>query len=494
MNNTVRNDQNLQPIAFRTWYDKYALKDKTGAAVDLSIKDNIDRVAQALAEIEESDTTYWQKLFKETMLRGAMPAGRIMANAGATAHKPGSSVINCVVSGTIKDNMRSIMEHLSRGAISLKADCGIGYEFSTLRPRGTRVHGAGASSSGPVSFMDTYSSMAGTISSAGGRRGAQMATFDVGHPDIEEFINAKRTRGRLRHFNLSVLITNEFLTHVEKDKDWALAFPITKNQCEKESIDLNGENTVYRDWPEDDQYITNAQGKTACKVYSTVPAMELWEKIVQSNYEFDEPGYILIDRVNQYNNLWFCEDIRTSNPCGEQMLQPNGACLLGSIILSKLVKQPFTQRADFDFDSLKEITTIFSRMLDNVVDIANLPLTEQTHELKRKRRHGMGFLALDTAYIMMGMEYGSEAAIILEEEILKTMFLAGLETGVALAKEKGAAPIMSETINVHPLRINRHPNQKIRDLASAGPQKGALLWAHSPYHESLKRHISDALF
>lgn len=490
----MQNNLNLQPISFDTWYDKYALKDRHGTPVDTSIDDNIDRVALALAQVETSDTKHWHQLFKETIYRGATPAGRIMANAGAADHKPGSSLINCVLSGTIEDTMPSIMEHLSRGATSLKADCGIGYEFSTLRPRGTTVHGAGSTSSGPVSFMDTYSSMAGTISSAGGRRGAQMATFDIGHPDVEEFITAKRTPGRLRHFNLSVLITNDFLEHVEKNQDWPLAFPVTKEQCERESINLDDADIIYRFWPESPDYITDSQGKTACKVYRTVAAVQLWEKIVQSNYEFDEPGYILIDRVNQFNNLWFCEDIRASNPCGEQMLQPNGACLLGSIILSKLVTRPFTLRADFDFNALKEITTIFSRMLDNVVDIANLPLPEQTDELLSKRRHGMGFLALDSTYCMMGMEYGSSAALELEEEILKTMFLTGLEAGISLADEKGPAPIMTETFEVTPPRLNRHPNKATRELIDMTPRTGAFLWANSPYHESLREVIPDPLF
>lgn len=490
----TKNNLNLQPVSFDTWYDKYALKDRHGTPIDTSIDDTIDRVALALARVETSDTRHWHRLFKETIYRGATPAGRIMANAGAADHKPGSSLINCVLSDTIEDTLPSIMEHLSRGATSLKADCGIGYEFSTLRPRGATVHGAGSTSSGPVSYMDTYSSMAGTISSAGGRRGAQMATFDVGHPDIEEFITAKRTPGRLRHFNLSVLITNEFLEYVEQDKDWPLAFPVTENQCERESIDLKGDDIIYRFWPENDEYITDSQGKTACKVHRTVPAREIWDKIVRSNYEFDEPGYILIDRVNQFNNLWFCEDIRASNPCGEQFLQPNGACLLGSIILSKLVTRPFTRRADFDFEALKEITTVFSRMLDNVVDIANLPLPEQTNELLSKRRHGMGFLALDSTYCMMGMDYGSSAALELEEEILKTMFLAGLEAGISLAEEKGPAPVMTETFELTPLKLNRHPNENTRALISKGPRSGAFLWANSPYHEILRDLIPDDLF
>ena len=845
---------NLQPVSLQKWKEKYKLKDFRDNPIDKTVDDTANRVSKALAK-KESSPAKWTREFASAMRAGAIPAGRILANAGADTYKPKTSLINCVLSGTIYDTLPSIMDRCSRGAISLKANCGIGYEFSTLRPRNAKVTGGNAASSGPLSFMDMYSTMSGTIASAGGRRGAQMATFDVHHPDIEEFINAKRETGRLRQFNCSVLITNDFINAVKEQADWPLSFPAKEND-----IITDGE-VIYRPFPVTEGYTTNNKGEVACKIYKTINARELFDKIVQSNYEYDEPGYILIDKVNEKNNLLFCEYIRASNPCitgdtwiqtnkgprvvtdlinkqftalingtkhkstppgffktgdkpvkqvttveghalrltenhlvrkvtkltrhiindewtpvnellpgdrilinnhrnnahwkgqytedegfliglllgdgtlkkniavlsvwypakavndlshtdvhpditnlmikveaiankfkqhksfkgwkhipdrneyrlqlveiktlantlgmtpgnktitseieqtssafykgflrglfdadgsmqgnhtkgvsirlpqsnisnlkavqrmllrlginstiyqnrrnsghkllpdgkgaskyyeiksqheliiandnirqfskligfthtgkqtrlnnllhtykrnlnrerftaviqevkddgfetvydaqipgincydangfhahncGEQFLQPDGACLLGSLNLTKFIDNPFTVRAKLNTDRLSDITHTFSRMLDNVVDIANLPLPEQTQELEMKRRHGMGMMGLDSAYRMLGIPYGSDEAIEIEKQALSTIVRSGLIAGVHLAKEKGPAPILEKTIEITPKiatdyrHLNLTPGQKV---------SAKKLWSNSGYHNDLE--------
>ena len=466
---------NLQPVSLQKWSEKYALRDAQDKLIDKTVDDTVYRVARALAT-NEITPSKWIKEFTAAIKAGAIPAGRIMANAGANKYKPKTSVINCVVSATIHDNMESIYDRLSRSGISLKANCGIGHEYSTLRPRNARVTGGNAYSSGPISFMDVYSASAGTISSAGGRRGAMMATFDVHHPDIEEFIDAKREPGRLRQFNLSILITNDFIRAIKEEAEWPLSFPIKENEC------LTNDDIIYRPFPVTEGYVTNALDEVACKIYKTVNARELFNKIVNSNYEYDEPGYILIDEVNAKNNLRFCEIIRASNPCGEQMLQPDGACLLGSLNLSKFVDNPFTRQARLNNDRLAEITHTFSRMLDNVVDIANLPLKEQTEELETKRRHGMGIMGLDTAYRMLNMPYGSPEAIETEKTALNTITRTGLQAGIELAKEKGPAPILDKTIEVTPIIAQDYPRLSPGQKVSA-----KLLWANSGHHRELEK-------
>lgn len=399
------NDLPLQPASLEAWDMKYRLKDQTGKPVDISIEETYERVAHALAELEE-DKTYWYEKFLLALQCGATPAGRILSNAGAEQYKPSTSTINCTVSGTIEDSMEGILEAVKEAGLTLKAGCGIGYEFSSLRPRGAMVRGAGASTSGPITFMDIFDSMCFTVSSAGGRRGAQMATFDIGHPDALEFISAKRKDGRLRQFNLSLLITDAFMRAVKEDRSWDFSF----------------------------------EGK----VYKTMPARKVWNLIMTSTYDYAEPGFILIDEVNRQNNNWFCEDIRSTNPCGEQPLPPYGSCLLGSINLTKFVKNPFTENAYFDWDLYEYIVGIFTRMLDNVVEIHNLPLKEQGEEIKRKRRHGMGILGLGSALAMLRVKYGSDESIRFTDEVCKSMAVTGIKVGIELAKEKGPAPIMFE--------------------------------------------------
>ncbi|MGB8635578.1 MAG: adenosylcobalamin-dependent ribonucleoside-diphosphate reductase [Rhodanobacteraceae bacterium] len=335
-------------------------------------------------------------------------------------------------------------------------NCGIGYEFSTLRPRGAYVSGAGAYTSGPLSFMDIYDKMCFTVSSAGGRRGAQMGTFDVSHPDVREFIRAKREDGRLRQFNLSLLITDDFMQAVENDGEWPLVFPI--HVKEQGDVDLKDTNQVtWRDWPTHDDYVTRDDGMVACRIYDRIQARHLWDMIMVSTYDYAEPGFILIDRVNEQNNNWWCEHIRATNPCGEQPLPPYGSCLLGSVNLTRFVRDPFGPKARFDMDEYREVVKVFTRMLDNVVEINGLPLEQQRHEIMHKRRHGMGFLGLGSTLAMLKKRYGTDEACAFTEDVSREMAVAGWEVALELAEEKGPAPILEQTFKVTGEMLRKRP-------------------------------------
>lgn len=472
-------DINLQPASQDIWDAKYRLKTKDGCGIDANIDETYQRVARALAEIElPEQREHWYEQFLWALYRGAIPAGRIISNAGATAYKPATSTINCTVSGVVGDSMNDILSKLHEAGLTLKAGCGIGYEFSTLRPKGAYVSGAGAYTSGPLSFMDIYDKMCFTVSSAGGRRGAQMATFDVGHPDVLDFIRAKREDGRLRQFNLSLLITREFMQAVQEDSDWALAFPLSPAELETDKLDVNDTSQViWRYWPTTEKYITREDGMVACRVYRTLKARRIWDSIMASTYDFAEPGFILIDRVNEFNNNWFCEEIRATNPCGEQPLPPYGACLLGSINLTRFVRQPFTEQASFDWDEYRKVVSIFTRMLDNVVEINGLPLPEQRAEIMRKRRHGMGFLGLGSTICMLRMKYGDPQSLLFTERVAKEMALEGWRAGLQLGQEKGVAPLMDEVFTVTGAMLAKRPEMK-KDGYKIGEQvTGKVLWA-----------------
>lgn len=476
----------LQPASQDIWEKKYRLTTKAGEALDADIDGTYLRVARALADAEATDDkrAYWYERFAWALRRGAIPAGRITSNAGAQQHKPATSTINCTVSGTITDSMDGILEKVHEAGLTLKAGCGIGYEFSTLRPRGAFVAGAGAYTSGPMSFMDIYDKMCFTVSSAGGRRGAQMGTFDVSHPDVKDFIRAKREDGRLRQFNLSLLITDGFMDAVNNDADWQLVFPInTKEQAELDPA--SGEEVVWREWPTHENYIVRDDGLVACKVYGHIRARHLWDMIMVSTYDYAEPGFILIDRVNEMNNNWWCENIRATNPCGEQPLPPYGACLLGSVNLTKFVRDPFTDKASFDWDEYKEVVRVFTRMLDNVVEVNGLPLEQQRNEIMRKRRHGMGFLGLGSTMTMLKMKYGSTESCEFTEAIARDMAVAGWETGLELAREKGAAPIMEEQFDVTAAMLRQRPEMK-KDGWKVG-QKIAGKVLHARYSRYMQR-------
>jgi ribonucleoside-diphosphate reductase alpha chain len=383
----------------------------------------------------------------------------------------------------VYDSMDDILLKNHEAGLTLKAGCGIGYEFSTLRPKGAYVAGAGATTSGPLSFMDIFDKMCFTVPSAGGRRGAQMATFDVHHPDVLDFIRAKREDGRLRQFNLSLLITEDFIEAVKTDGDWRLSFPVTAEEVAEEQLDLSNEaEFVFRSFPIKNGYVTNPEGLVACRIYSTVKAKFIWDSIMTSTYDFAEPGFILIDKVNEMNNNWFCENIRATNPCGEQPLPPYGSCLLGSVNLTKFVDKPFTDKASFNFTKYQKAVRIFTRMLDNVVEINGLPLMGQRNEINFKRRHGMGILGLGSTLTMMKLPYGCPESVEFTERVNREMAIEGWKEGLALSKEKGPAPIMEENFTVTEEMLMTRPEMR-EDGIQAGDQiKGKVLHAKYSYY------------
>ena len=479
----------FQSASLDIWDKKYRLKSKDGTIIDQSIDGTYKRIARALADVEETEEKreHWNEEFLWALRHGVIPAGRVTSNAGALEHKPATSTINCTVSGTIEDSMNDILGKVHEAGLTLKAGCGIGYEFSTLRPRGAYVSGAGAYTSGPMSFMDIYDKMCFTVSSAGGRRGAQMGTFDIGHPDVLDFIKAKREDGCLRQFNLSLLITREFMEAVIKDAKWKLAFPLTAKEVAAEGINVNdAEQVIWREWPAKDRYLTNDDGLVACKVAKTMRARRLWDVIMSSTYDYAEPGFILIDKVNEMNNNWFCEDIRATNPCGEQPLPPYGSCLLGSVNLTKFVRDPFTEQARFDWDEYCKAVAIFTRMLDNVVEINGLPLEKQRKEIRSKRRHGMGYLGLGSTLAMLRMKYGEKDSLTFTGQVTCQMAVVGWQTALELAREKGVAPILEQDFTVTAEMLRKRP-EMARDGYKAGDVvKGKVLHArYSRYMQQL---------
>ena len=387
-------------IAEQIWNMKYRLKDGDGTMIDSTVQDSWFRVAKALAKVEK-EPLFWEKEFYSALEDFKfLPAGRILAGAGT-----GRSVtlFNCFVMGTIPDDMGGIFDMLKEAALTMQQGGGIGYDFSTIRPKGADVKGVAADASGPISFMDVWDSMCRTIMSAGSRRGAMMATMRCDHPDIEEFISAKEDPARLRMFNLSVLVTDPFMKAVKDETSWDLVF----------------------------------KGK----VYKTVRALDLWNKIMRGTFEFAEPGVIFIDRINQMNNLSYCEEIAATNPCGEQPLPPYGACLLGSINLARFVTNPFELNATIDIESLSKIVKTAVRMMDNVVDVSRFPLEAQANEAIAKRRIGLGVTGLADALLMMGLRYGSEDAVSKTEEWLHQIARTAYLTSSEIAKEKGSFPL-----------------------------------------------------
>ncbi len=387
-------------IAEQIWDMKYRFKDEDGTPIDGNVEDSWHRIAGALASVE-SLPEKWEKAFFEALSDFKfLPAGRITAGAGT---ERSVTLFNCFVMGTIPDSMGGIFDMLKEAALTMQQGGGIGYDFSTIRPSGAKVKGVAADASGPLSFMDVWDSMCRTIMSAGSRRGAMMATMRCDHPDIANFITAKRDPARLRMFNVSVLVTDEFMDAVKANGPWDLIF--------------EGE------------------------VYQTVNALELWDQIMSSTFEFAEPGVIFIDRINKANNLNYCETISATNPCGEQPLPPYGACLLGSINLARLVSKPFEKDASLDEVGMDNLVKIAVRMMDNVVDVSRFPLEAQAREAKQKRRIGLGVTGLADALLMVGLRYGSEEAALKTEQWMHQIARAAYLASVDLAKEKGAFPL-----------------------------------------------------
>ncbi|MAK79469.1 MAG: ribonucleoside-diphosphate reductase, adenosylcobalamin-dependent [Marinovum sp.] len=387
-------------ISQQIWDMKYRLKDQNGTFLEQTVQDTWHRIAKALSEVE-TEPKKWETIFYNALTDFKfLPAGRITAGSGT---KRNVTLFNCFVMGVIPDSMSGIFDMLKEAALTMQQGGGIGYDFSTIRPKGSLVKGIAADASGPVSFMDVWDSMCRTIMSAGSRRGAMMATMRCDHPDIEEFIAAKSDSQKLRMFNLSVLVTDAFMDAVKKGEDWKL---------------------IYNN-----------------KVYSVIKAADLWDQIMRATYNFAEPGVIFIDRINATNNLSYCETITATNPCGEQPLPPYGACLLGSINLAKLVEQPFDKNAYLDVSQLEDLVSTAVRMMDNVIEVSQFPLEAQKLEAKNKRRIGLGVTGLADALLMVGLRYGSDEAVKKTEKWMKTIALSAYKASINLAEEKGAFPL-----------------------------------------------------
>ena len=428
----------IEPISQQIWDMKYRFKAADGTPLDKTLEESWRRVANALAAVEATPETWQDKFYAALEGFKFLPAGRILAGAGTERDV---TLFNCFVMGTIPDDMSGIFENLKEAALTMQQGGGIGYDFSTLRPKGAAVKGVGADASGPLTFMDVWDAMCRTIMSAGHRRGAMMATMRCDHPDIEDFIEAKRDAGRLRMFNLSVLVTDDFMAAVKDDRPWELEF-----------------------------------GGTC---YKSLPARELWDKIMRATYAFAEPGVIFIDRINRANNLNYTETISATNPCGEQPLPPYGACLLGSINLAALVKAPFTPEAEIDIDDLSDLVAVAVRMLDNAIYSSRFPLPQQDHEAKAKRRIGLGVTGLADALIMCGARYGGERAVALTETWLAALRRAAYLASTELAEEKDAFPLFdrdryleSESVAVL--------DEDVREAIAAKGIRNALLTSVAP--------------
>jgi ribonucleoside-diphosphate reductase alpha chain len=388
------------PIAEQIWDMKYRFKQADGTPIDNTVEDSWHRIAGALASVESSPEAWEPKFFDALSDFKFLPAGRITAGAGT---ERSVTLFNCFVMGTIPDSMGGIFDMLKEAALTMQQGGGIGYDFTTIRPKGAKVKGVAADASGPLSFMDVWDAMCRTIMSAGSRRGAMMATMRCDHPDILDFITAKRDPARLRMFNVSVLVTDAFMDAVKSDGSWDLVF--------------EGE------------------------VFQTMKAMDLWDQIMSSTFEFAEPGVIFIDRINKANNLSYCETIAATNPCGEQPLPPYGACLLGSINMARLVSKPFAKGANLDEAGMADLVATAVRMMDNVVDASRFPLEAQRREAEAKRRIGLGVTGLADALLMVGLRYGSEEAAAQTETWMHQIARAAYLASVELAKEKGSFPL-----------------------------------------------------
>lgn len=405
----MSNPADLTDISRHIWESKYRFRREDGAG-DGCIEDTWRRVARALAGVEPHDREAWEARFYSALEDFKfLPGGRILAGAG-TGHRV--TLFNCFVMGRIEDSMDGIFEALKEGAITMQQGGGVGYDFSTLRPSGAPAQSVGVTASGPVSFMHIWDAMCATILSTGARRGAMMATLRCDHPDILDFVRIKRDPVRLRHFNLSVLVTDALMQAVREDREWPLAFP--------------------------------PAGEPGSVVYRTLRSRDLWREIMQATYDYAEPGVLFIDHINTQNNLWYAEHLAATNPCGEIPLPYYGACNLGSINLTRFVRNTFTQLASFDFDALESIVPVAVRMMDNVCDVSRFPLEKQAQAVHATRRLGLGLTGLGDALIMLGIRYDSEAALKKAADIMQCICETAYRASIELAREKGTFPILDQ--------------------------------------------------
>ena len=411
----------MADISRHVWESKYRFVGS--GTCEGSIHESWHRIARALAAVECKDRAGWEKRFFRIVEDFKfLPGGRIQAGAGTARNV---TLFNCFVMETIEDSIPGIFRALRAGAVTMQQGGGVGYDFSTLRPRGARAKGAGSIASGPVSFMQVWDAMCGTILSTGARRGAMMATLRCDHPDIEEFITAKQKAGQLRRFNLSVLLTETFITAVRRDDEWLLVFPAA-------AFEEDGE-TIQREW-------SGAAGTVPCRVIRRVSARRLWELMLRASYDYAEPGVLFIDRINQLNNLWYRERISATNPCGEIPLPPYGACDLGSLNLTRFVLSPFTPAARIDTESLAETAGVAIRLLDNVIDASRFPLPQQAENARGSRRMGLGITGLADALVMLGLTYGSDRALAVAADLMRCICHTAYRVSTGLAEEKGSFP------------------------------------------------------
>lgn len=448
----------IADISRHIWDTKYRWRD--GDVIhDQRIEDTWRRVARALAAVEPREAARWEERFYR-ILEGFrfLPGGRIQAGAG-TARRV--TLFNCFVMGILEDSLDGIFEGLKEGALTMQQGGGVGYDFSTLRPRGTPAKSVGTIASGPVSFMHIWDAMCATLLSTGARRGAMMATLRCDHPDIEDFITAKHEPGRLRHFNLSVQVTDDFMQAVERDADWALVFPV------EEGVPADGE-TVLRRWPGRPQPVP-------CRVLRRVRARALWDQIMHATYDYAEPGVLFIDRINRQNNLWYREYISATNPCGEVPLPPYGACDLGSVNLTAFVHDPFTPKARLDTEAIRETVTVAVRLMDNVIDASQFPLEPQAAQARGTRRIGLGITGLADMLIMLNLHYGEDEARALAAEVMRLICHTAYRSSIELAKEKGPFPFFERDLYLQGEFIRRLPADIQEGIARHGIRNSHLI-------------------
>jgi len=432
-----------EPIAEFIWDNKYRYR-YNDTIIDQTVEETWQRVAKAVAENEAAGQRQdWQQQFFDILSNFSfLPGGRILAGAG-TRHKV--TLLNCYVMGIIEDSLDGIFSALKEGALTLQQGGGIGYDFSSLRPAGVLATESGGIASGPVSFMKIWDSMSSVMQSTGARRGAMMGTLRCDHPDIEKFIEAKSHAEQLRHFNVSVLVSDDFLQAVNNNKEWSLVFPINEQAS-------SSSDTIQQHWP-------GFEKPVACRVFKRVSARKLWDKIIKSAYDCAEPGVIFIDTINRQNNLWYCEKIYTTNPCGEIPLPPYGACNLGSINLSQFVTKPFANNASFNWSAMEKTVNIAVRMLDNVLDISTYPLPQQQQCQLASRRIGLGITGLADALVMLGERYGSVESQQLATNIMKTISETAWQSSIELAREKGAFPAFKKADYLKGEFVAKLPNE-----------------------------------
>jgi ribonucleoside-diphosphate reductase alpha chain len=441
-------------IARHIWDTKYRFR-RGDEIYDQTIEDTWRRIAHALAHTEPSHQTLWEQRFYDA-LEGFkfLPGGRIQAGAGTERRV---TLFNCFVMGVIEDSMDSIFDNLKEGALTMQQGGGVGYDFSTLRPRGTPARSTGTVASGPVSFMRIWDSMCATLLSTGARRGAMMATLRCDHADIEEYVDAKRDSRELRHFNLSVQITDEFMQAVRADSDWALVFPAS----ELGEPGTGDNETVLRLWP-------GMSERVPCRILKRIKARQLWDQIMRATYDYAEPGVLFVDRINKLNNLWYREHITATNPCGELPLPPYGACDLGAINLTRFVRVPYSENAHIDFDSIAETVAVATRLMDNAIDVSQFPLPQQAEQARTSRRLGLGLTGLADALIMLGLHYGEPSARQVATRVMQTICHAAYRASVALAVEKGAFPALDKNAYLRGEFIRMLPEDIRADIAAKG--------------------------